>query len=87
MNEADAPPQAVRLAAGELLLRIGEERRRRAAGLGCAAGIIPQRRMVGKAGELLEVFFETTCCTAQACLGSDLRLRYVRLARPLCQWA
>ena len=57
VNEADAPPQAVRLAAGELLLRIEEERRRRAAGLGAAAGTIPQRRMAGKAGALLEFDF------------------------------
>ena len=56
VNEADAPPQAVRLAAGELLLRIEEERRRRAAGLGPAAGTIAQRRMAGKAGALLELF-------------------------------
>ncbi len=50
VDEADAPPQAVRLAAGELLLRIAEERRRRAAGLGAAGDAVPQRRMTGKAG-------------------------------------
>lgn len=53
VNEADAPPQAVRLAAGELLLRIEEERRRRCAGLGALADAMPQRRMVGKAGARL----------------------------------
>jgi len=50
VDEADAPPQAVRLAAGELLLRIAEERRRRAAGLDAAGAAVPQRRMTGKAG-------------------------------------
>lgn len=50
VSEADAPPQAVRLAAGELLLRIEEERRRRAAGLDALASRVPQRRMFGKAG-------------------------------------
>lgn len=53
----DTPPQAIRLAAGELALRITEGRRRQAAGLGEALlGSICHTRMHGKAGGLTRIF-------------------------------
>ncbi len=67
VDEADAPPQAVRLAAGELLLRIAEERRRRAAGLGAAGDAVPQRRMTGKAGARPAALF--TCAAGSRFAG------------------
>ena len=52
VNMADCPPVAIRLAAGELVLRIREERRRRAASGLDQQPQLPQQRMVGdKPGE------------------------------------
>lgn len=47
MNKADCPPKAIALAAGELVLRMREERRRRKAGGIAADPPLPSRRMSG----------------------------------------
>jgi len=48
----DAPPEAIRLAAAELALRVQEERRRRSAGLGENPEEMTHQRMTGKPGML-----------------------------------
>ena len=53
MNKADCPPKAIALAAGELVLRMREERRRREAGGIAADPPLPSKRMSGgKPGNL-----------------------------------
>lgn len=47
MNKADCPPKAIALAAGELVLRIREEKRRREVGGIAADPPLPSRRMSG----------------------------------------
>lgn len=47
MNKADCPPKAIALAAGELVLRMREEKRRREAGGVAADPVLPSRRMSG----------------------------------------
>lgn len=47
MNKADCPPKAIALAAGELVLRMREEKRRRKAGGVAADPPLPSRRMSG----------------------------------------
>lgn len=47
MNKADCPPKAIALAAGELVLRIREEKRRREVGGIAAEPALPTKRMCG----------------------------------------
>ena len=47
MNKADCPPTAIALAAGELVLRMREEKRRREAGGISADPPLPSKRMCG----------------------------------------
>lgn len=47
MNKADCPPKAIALAAGELILRTREEKRRREAGGIAAEPPLPSKRMSG----------------------------------------
>ena len=47
MNKADCPPKAIALAAGELVLRMREEKRRREVGSIAADPPLPSRRMSG----------------------------------------
>ena len=47
MNKADCPPKAIALAAGELVLRMREEKRRREVGGIAADPPLPSRRMSG----------------------------------------
>lgn len=47
MNKADCPPKAIALAAGELVLRLREEKRRREVGGIAADPALPGRRMSG----------------------------------------
>ncbi|DBA76499.1 TPA: hypothetical protein ACH3X2_008560 [Trebouxia sp. C0005] len=47
MNKADCPPKAIALAAGELVLRMREEKRRREAGGIAAEPQLPGKRMCG----------------------------------------
>lgn len=47
MNKADCPPKAIALAAGELVLRMREEKRRREAGGIAAEPPLPGKRMCG----------------------------------------
>lgn len=47
MNKADCPPKAIALAAGELVLRMREENRRREVGSTAADPPLPSRRMSG----------------------------------------
>ena len=47
MNKADCPPKAIALAAGELVLRIREEKRRREVGGIAAEPAPPTKRMCG----------------------------------------
>lgn len=47
MNKADCPPKAIALAAGELVLRMREEKRRREVGGIAAEPALPGRRMSG----------------------------------------
>ena len=48
MNKADCPPKAIALAAGELVLRMREEKRRREVGGVAADPPLPSRRMSGE---------------------------------------
>lgn len=80
MNKADCPPKAIALAAGELVLRMREEKRRREAGGVAADPPLPSRRMSGgkpgKHGILLVLAATLACgallisCYAALCLSS-----------------
>lgn len=70
MNKADCPPKAIALAAGELVLRIREEKRRREVGGIAADPPLPSKRMCGgKPGRQTKchlltcvLFEEVACC-------------------------
>eukprot|EP00891_Asterochloris_glomerata_P005677 jgi/Astpho2/5677/Aster-02919 len=71
VNTADCPPTAVRLAAGELVLRIREEQRRRAIGNICAASMQTRRMTSNKPGAKdeagLHINTEETDCEVCKC--------------------
>ena len=65
MNKADCPPKAIALAAGELVLRIREEKRRREVGGIAAEPALPTKRMCGgKPGTA----YTLTCLTSGSVL-------------------
>ena len=78
MNKADCPPKAIALAAGELILRIREERRRREVGGLAADPPLPTKRMSGgKPGK------HPTMCSAQASRAS-LTVPMLHSCRHVC---
>ena len=70
MNKADCPPKAIALAAGELVLRIREEKRRREVGGIAADPTLPSKRMCGgKPGRQITGAFWHVCCLKKSFPG------------------